>query len=117
MVEQTVSLGEVDNVDPDSVHKIIRVLHPEVEPLQIPIAICVVAHKNVESCSVLQPHLVEVGALKVSVKGDRRLQISVKGHLLAGSVCHMSCLGCGTGLCFKVGCRISNVFVKSAVSS
>lgn len=69
-MEQAVSLCEVDDINPDCIHEIVRVFHSEVEPLQVAVAIRVVAHKNIESSRIFQSHLVEVGAFKVSVEGD-----------------------------------------------
>ena len=67
-MEETVSLGEVYDVDADSLEKVARVLHAKVEPLQVAHSIRVVTHPNVVRRQVLLTHLVHIRALKVPIK-------------------------------------------------
>ena len=77
----------------DGVHELARVLHAKVEPLQVSVAVCVVAHEAVEGVVGAQAHLVQVGAFKVGVEGQRRLvslvvevAVGVEGYNLPLSV-------------------------------
>ena len=70
VVEKTVTLCEVDDVDVDFCHVIAGVLHAEVEPLQVARAVRVVTHEAVEGVVATNTHLVQVGALKVSIKSN-----------------------------------------------
>ena len=74
----------------DGVHELARIFHAEVEPLQVSVAVCVVAHEAVEGVIGAQAHLVQVGTFKVGVEGQRRLvrlvKVGVEGHDLPLSV-------------------------------
>ena len=70
MMEETVAFGKVDNVDMYGVHELERILHAEVEPLQVSVAICVVSHEAIEGVIRPHPHLVQICRLEVRIEGQ-----------------------------------------------
>ncbi len=68
MVEQTISFGEIDDIDLDCVREFTRVLHSEVKPLEISVSIRVITHPAVESCLAFHSYLVQICTLEVSIK-------------------------------------------------
>ena len=81
----------------DCVHELARIFHAKVEPLEVSVAVCVVAHEAVESVIGAQAYLVQIGTLKVGVEGQGRLvrlvEVGVEGYDLPLSV------GYSGGLC------------------
>ena len=71
MVKQAVAFGKVNYVDMHSVHELACILHAKVEPLQVTVAVCVVAHEAVESVVGSESHLIKVRAFKVGIEGQR----------------------------------------------
>ena len=67
-MEQTVALGEVNDIYSHGFNEITSVLHPKVEPLKAANAIAVVAHPDIERCLRSLPHLVDVCAFKITIK-------------------------------------------------
>ena len=89
MMEKTVTLGEVDDVDVDRFQEVARVLHSKVEPLKISSTIAIVAHEAVEGLIGPSAYLVEVSALKVCIESHWGALDCVQRHLLALCVSHM----------------------------
>jgi len=96
VVEKTVTLCKVDDVDMDFCHVIAGVLHAEIEPLQVTRAIGVVTHEAVKGVVASNAHLVQVGALKVSIKSH-----------LGPSACVVE--GHGLTLCVRNGLRLPGI--------
>ena len=112
MMEETVAFGEVDNVDMYSVHELECILHAEVEPLQVSVAVCVVSHEAVEGVVGPHAHLVQICCLEVRIEGQDRLgRVSVERHDLALCICDRGGLrpGARAGIdrCFQIcgGCQ------------
>ncbi len=57
-MEKTIAFSEIDNINLYGVSKIASILHPEVEPLQIPVSIGVVSHPDIESRCIFHSYLV-----------------------------------------------------------
>ena len=88
MMEETVAFGEVDNVDMYGVHELECILHAEVEPLQVSVAVCVVSHETVEGVIGPHSHLVQICSLEVRIEGQDRLGcVSVERDDLALRIC------------------------------
>lgn len=68
IIEQRVSLGEIDNIDSYHIGKVARVLHAEIKPLKVAASIRVVTHPQVVLNRRSLPDLVDIPTFKVSIK-------------------------------------------------
>ena len=89
-MEQTVTLGEVNNIDSHGFNKITSVFHAKVEPLKAANTIAVVTHPNVECCCRSLPHLVDVCAFKIAIKHQCGFDC-VQRNLIALSIKNVRC--------------------------
>ena len=67
LLEKTFGFGEVDDINLDGAVKCVS--HTEHEPLQLSVAVGVIAHPHVKHFGLPLSHLVEICTLKRSVKG------------------------------------------------
>lgn len=70
VVKERIALREVDDVDPDHVSEVIRVLHSEVEPLEVARTICVIPDPKVVLDERSLPYLIDVAAFEFGVELD-----------------------------------------------
>ena len=107
MMEETVAFGEVDNVDMYGVHELECILHAEVEPLQVSVAVCVVPHEAVEGVIGPNPHLVQICRLEVRIEGQDRLgRVGVERHDLALRIGDRAGLRAAARACIDRGFQI-----------
>ena len=89
--EKTICLGKVDNIDVNGASKVGMILHAKVEPLQVAIAVGVIAHEDIESVLIATSHLLDIGTLHVAIKSylvaqNYWLAGRIQGCLVHGSV-------------------------------
>jgi hypothetical protein len=68
MLEEWISLGEIDDVDSDSACEPILVFHSKVEPLQKACSVWVIPHPYVVSVVISSPHLFNICTFKTTTE-------------------------------------------------